>query len=125
MTTADASFFDMIHGLLQEQVEPDVVERRQGERRPFNQVQLLAWYNGVSMPTQADFFQVRCQDLSAEGFSFLVDEPPTHPFVVIALGVVPFLFFVAEIKRMQPHKARTEILVGCQFVRRITDREDA
>lgn len=114
----DATFFDMIHRLLGEQDEPPPAERRQGSRRPFDCVQLLAPYEGA-LPAQADFRLVRCQDISPHGFSFVAEREPHYRFVIVALGTIPFTFFVAEIMRVTPQDFGAPLLVGCRFVRRL------
>ena len=137
-TQQDASFFGSIHSLLQQQAEsaarplgarrahPEerVFDRRASNRRPYNCPQLVAPYDGRSLPAQAAFRLVDCQDISPSGFSFLSESVPDYQYLVIALGIVPFAFFSAEIVRVEqlPGPAAESIRVGCRFLQRIGTR---
>lgn len=133
MTTPapDATTFGSIQALLQQQGLAAVavpqpargVEqgfgRRTSNRRPYACPQLLAPYDGQSLPPQAAFRLVDCQDISPSGFSFLSANEPQSPFVMIALGQVPFSFFSAEIVRVEPltGQADEQMRVDCRFLR--------
>lgn len=117
----DAELVTTISKLLSEQEALGNDERRVEERRQFGCVQLLAPYDGDTLPSQADFRQVQCRDVSPTGFSFLTYRQPNTNHVVVALGAVPFKFFAAEIAHVS--LAETEstqnFLVGCKFVQRL------
>jgi hypothetical protein len=69
---------------------------------------------------------VLCHDLSPGGFSFFADESPGQPYVIIALGTIPFTFFVAKVLRVRPAALNEQgsHLVGCRFIRRIASPAD-
>lgn len=123
----DAAFFDMVHALLDEQMAGSEPERRGSARHPYNCIQLLAPFDGKRLPAQADFRKVHCQDISATGLSFCSPRKPETQYVVIALGAVPFSFYVAEVMHAQPvnNDGVVEYLVGCRLMRRITRAGDA
>jgi hypothetical protein len=120
----EAELFQTISELLAEQSALRGDDRREGTRRSYDCIQLLAPYDADVLPKQDDFRQVQCRDLSPSGFSFIAHRQPTTDHVVVALGAVPFKFFVAKIV----HSGRSEntlgedYLVGCRFVRRLAER---
>ncbi len=119
---SDAAFFDMVHSLLEEQKEGDGRERRQRERHQYNCIQLLADFDGNSMPAQADFRKVNCQDISATGFSYFSPRKPDTDHVIVALGAIPFMFYVAQVMHANPvnNDGMVEYLVGCRLKNRFT-----
>jgi hypothetical protein len=96
-------------------------ELRRSNRKKYTCVQLMAPYEGRRMPSQAEFQPQLCHDLSPTGFSFWQQKPiaPTH--LIVALGEVPFLFFVAEIvhQAYEPHGEPGGWRIGCRFIRRV------
>ncbi|MCA9124221.1 MAG: hypothetical protein H6822_34035 [Planctomycetaceae bacterium] len=122
----EADLFDTISELLAEQNALSGDERREGTRRNYECIQLLAPYDANSLPLQEDFRQVQCRDLSPRGFSFISYRQPTTEHVVVALGTVPFKFFVAKIIHSSPSESELNqnYLVGCRFVRRLTEQRD-
>lgn len=120
----EADLFETISELLAEQNAISGDERREGPRRSYDCIQLLAPYDASLLPRQEDFRQVRCRDLSPRGFSFLSRRQPTTDHVVVALGAVPFKFFVAKIIHSSPseNESSQAYLVGCRFVRRLAER---
>jgi hypothetical protein len=121
---SDVALFDLVHELIQEEEMP---ERRSAQRHAYNCIQLLAPYDGERLPTQADFQHVSCLDLSSTGFSFCTRSRPESKFVIIALGEVPFLFFVAEILHVNAvnKDGMLNHHVGCRLLRRIERKQDA
>ena len=119
----EADLFETISELLAEQNAMHGDERRDGARRSYDCVQLLAPYDANLLPKQEDFRQVQCRDLSPRGFSFLSYRQPATDHVVVALGAVPFKFFVAKIVHSGPSESELNgnHLVGCRFVRRLMD----
>lgn len=100
---------------------PDV-ERRQVGRRPFLQRQPVAPYDGHNFPAPEAFQSVLCQDVSAGGISFVVDDRPLGDAVVVALGFEPHLrYMAAEIVYVLPGEVFGEekFRVGCRFLGRI------
>lgn len=122
--TADAELFTAIHTAIAEQPQTrGKAERRSGERLEFRCIQLLAPYDGETLPAQEDYSRVRCHDLSPSGFSYLADARPAAKKLVAALGRTPFRFFIAEVvnQRVVERDGRRKILVGCRFIGRIDD----
>ena len=119
---AEANLFSMIHALLDEQAPVGVVERRAGDRRAYACPQLLAPYDGWTLPRQSEFRLVQCQDLSPSGFSFVSKRRPDYEYLIIALGSVPFSFFSAQVMHAKTTSALPAGLyvVGCKFLNRLT-----
>ena len=119
---SNANLFSMIHALLDEQESIGAVERRGGDRRAYACPQLLAPYDGWTLPKQSEFRLVQCQDLSPSGFSFVSKRRPEYEYLVIALGAVPFTFFSAQVMHAQTTAAAsgTSYVVGCKFLNRLT-----
>lgn len=121
---ADAELYNAIHSAIAEQPQLRAKsERRTGERMAFRCIQLLAPYDGQTLPAQEDYSRVRCHDLSPSGFSYLADARPAALKLVAALGRTPFRFFIAEVvnQRVVERDGRRKILVGCRFVGRVQD----
>jgi hypothetical protein len=118
---ADAALYAEITELLNEQRALLGSDRRSDDRRPYECSQLVAPYNGESLPGQDEFCQERCHDLSSSGFSFLTGRRPATSKVVVALGQVPFLFYVAEIVHVHEVESEQgdEYIVGCNFTNRV------
>jgi len=93
-------------------------ERRRSPRRGYEYRQRIApSYNGA-LPSSKDFLEVECQDISAGGFSFYMDEKPDFRDLVAALGKPPHVtHFTATVRRVQEvdRGGRKRFLVGCQF----------
>ncbi len=121
-----AALFEALHRLLDTPNVTSHVNRRRTARRPFEYIQLLAYCDGRTPPTQADFRPTRCHDLSPGGFSFFATAPPSLPFVVIALGNVPFSFFLAQVVRVHiaDPTSKEPYLLGCRFVKRLLSASD-
>ena len=119
----EADLFDTISELLAEQNSIRGDERREGARRSYDCIQLLAPYDANCLPKQEDFRQVQCRDLSPRGFSFISYRQPATQHVVVALGSVPFKFFVAQIVHsgFSESELGQNYLIGCRFVRRLTE----
>jgi len=49
----------------------------------------------------------------------LTRRPPNQPFLVVALGEVPFTFVVAKIIRVTPLEQPGLVKIGCEFQRKI------
>lgn len=122
----DASLYGLVHTLLEESRAYQVGERRDGPRRDYACVQLVAPYDGFRLPSQEEFARVNCRNVSPRGLSFISDQPPRFEKVVVALGVAPFTFFVADVMWVQAENAGTawHYLVGCRFVERLQTGEN-
>ncbi|MEQ8790269.1 MAG: PAS domain S-box protein [Pirellulaceae bacterium] len=101
---------------------PDVKSDRRGQRRrAYPYVQIIAPIRGGRLPELHEFYDVRCRDISARGFSCLMDDPPLHRQFVVALGAHPTqIFLVAEVMHDGPYDfdGRRMSLVGCRYVAR-------
>ena len=84
----DAQFFNLVHQLSAPREGAERNERRVSLRYPFGSMQRIAPYVGPSIPDTSDFFEVQCHDLTQQGFSFLLPEPPAYRRLVAAFGPV-------------------------------------
>jgi hypothetical protein len=116
-TDADAAFFDLVHSIVESDPAVEEQERREHERLDYKCVQLVAPFDGVNLPTQADFLQVHCHDLSERGVAFTTTRHPKHGWYVVALGAIPFTFVKAKVCTAVPidKNGVTEYRVGCEF----------
>ncbi|PQO47289.1 hypothetical protein [Blastopirellula marina] len=116
----DASFEE----LLGEDVDHVEVkrERRRSPRHPFNTLQMYAEYDGENMPPTARFQHAKFQDISSTGISFVLPNKPTHARFILAIGIVPFRFFEAELVHVREVSIDGGVAyqLGCRLVRRIT-----
>ena len=96
-------------------------ERRTAPRKTFGCWQLVAEFDGETLPVQQDFQLRLCEDISAGGISFLAEERPRSEDLVIALGVIPFVFFHVRFVRAVRRKdlEGSPLQIGCQFVKRV------
>lgn len=133
--TDEVAIFEQIHELLEQQRQGKRrtpvgsptggtlprFETRTGRRRPYQCAQLLAPLKGRTPPAQTDFQLVQCCDISPGGFSYYAETRPKSDQVVIALGLAPFAFFVAQIVRVQHPEESGDgrLLVGCKFLHRL------
>ena len=96
------------------------IEKRREERRPYVCQQLVADYDGKTMPAKEDFYLVTFRDISATGAAFLSPRKPARDKVVIVLGKgeihvtarVVRAFYRTDLPEM-PYE------VGCEFERRL------
>ena len=101
---------------------PPGSELRSSPRRRYQYRQAIAPVYGGRLPSERDFFEVECEDISAGGIAFLLDTEPDFENVVVALGKAPALTcFAGRVVRVAdrstPEKRR--FLVGCQFTGRV------
>ncbi len=115
----DARLYSLLHEMDGEPVSRS--ERRDGERGDYICQQLVAPYSGGPLPDQAEFRHVECRDLSTTGFSFMSDAVPDTDRLVIALGRVPFRFFIAQVVNHKPEMAggKPSYRIGCRFCQRV------
>ncbi len=95
---------------------------RASQRRVFQYRQRIAPMVGSSKPSEKDFIEVDCCDISAGGIAFYLDRAPEFTRVVVALGRPPALtYFAAEVVRHveKVNDGRRVYLVGCRFVGRV------
>ena len=97
-------------------------ERRQRARRLYPYVQRIAPIVDGRIPSYDDFMEVRCRDIAAGGFSFLLYEPPQQKQYVAAFGVAPTLTYLTA---CVAHTTKLEIdgkltyIVGCEYTDRV------
>lgn len=134
-STPEVEIFEQIHSLLEQQRQPNRrarpvetaqarrLETRSGPRRAYHCAQLLAPLKANHPPSQTDFQLVQCRDISPSGFAYVTEVRPTHERLVVALGLAPFSFFVAEIVRLDKadDTGSGKLLVGCRFLHRLGD----
>lgn len=120
-TELNASFFDTVHILLEQDEAKQQAERRIEPRRMYQRLQLMAPVIGDKLPSQAEFRQVECYDISCRGFSYLEPDPPTYDTLVVALGEIPFSFLLARVMGFGQVRRdrRFDYRIGCQFTRRL------
>lgn len=120
--TYDASFYEMVHQLIEPAENETDADRRNRERRAFSRVQFIAPLIDGRMPHASTFREVRCHDLSARGFSYLTPRPPECTHLVVGLGTPPSLIYLtAEVRHYSEvlHGDHTMYLVGCLFTGRL------
>jgi len=83
---SDVRFFNLIHQIAVTPPADDLAERRGRRRHPFTCVQRIALCKDPAVLSQADFIEVRCQDLNREGFSFLMPQRPDFTRLVAAFS---------------------------------------
>jgi hypothetical protein len=83
---SDVRFFNLIHQITGSPPADNQMERRGRRRHPFICVQRIALCRNSAVLSQGDFFEVRCQDLNREGFSFLLPQPPDFNCLVAAFS---------------------------------------
>lgn len=126
----DSAMYNLVHDVLAAEEERQVnfsaaqasgSDLRRSARKRFSCHQLIAPYDGRRMPSQAEFQPLLCHDLSPTGFSFWQQTPVAASHLIVALGEVPFLFFVAEIVHQdyEPHGEPGGWRIGCRFIRRV------
>ena len=86
-----ADLFTSLHlaaPMLRQPVETPV-NRRVCPRRPFHLVQRIAPRRGAGIPSEAEFFEVPCYDLTQRGFSFFVANWPAFDSLVVEFDMPP------------------------------------
>ena len=61
-------------------------ERRTRARKPYRAIQRIAPFDGDEFPADAEFFPVRCHDITSAGLGFLMPTRPQFKKFVVALG---------------------------------------
>ncbi|HVX12811.1 MAG TPA: PilZ domain-containing protein [Pirellulales bacterium] len=117
----DVAFYKDVHRLITRHMQGD---RRAGDRSAYRCVQRIAPLIGEQVPPLADFYEVKCQDLSPGGFSFTCDTPPDYENYAVELGKSPVLIYVtarvvhvSELRQAQ----RVQFLAGCRFTGRLRE----
>ncbi|HQU46709.1 MAG: hypothetical protein B7Z73_12320 [Planctomycetia bacterium 21-64-5] len=116
----DVAFYKEVHRLIARELHSD---RRGGDRNAYRCVQRLAPLIGERVPPLSEFEEVRCQDLSPGGFSFVCDAPPEQEDYAVELGRAPVLIYVtARVVHVSEVRvgSRVQYLAGCRFTGRLT-----
>lgn len=119
---SDASFFELVHQLVHS--PPDGQDRRERNRRTYSRVELVAPFVEGRVPHRSEFREVRLNDISEQGFSYLAPQAPDSDNIVMVLGEPPTCaYLTAVVCHCTPKKvgARTRYLVGCRFTGRVED----
>lgn len=113
---------DVVEQALAGTPQVPVHERRGAKRFAFQTVQLMAQYDRTGLPSRGCFQQVRCQDVSASGISFLWPRIPEFEYIVIALETSgPPIHVTARVTSVRPAPNEPgQLLIGCQFTGRLT-----
>jgi hypothetical protein len=136
----DANFYNLIHQLAVSSRDDAGADRREDRREPFHATQRIALRRGPGVPEESEFIEVRCQDLTRRGFSFLMTSKPKFESLVAAFGTPPNVIYVAAAithcddvmvvagdsggragSRGAPsaRPATPMVLVGCRFTERL------
>ena len=97
-------------------------DRRSHPRRTYPYHQLIAPLGEGATMDQHAFYEVRCCDISASGFSFISVIVPQHRAFVVAFGTPPSLTYVtAEVVRISPIETDGTItnLIGCRYTGKV------
>jgi hypothetical protein len=96
-------------------------ERRNAPRRSYRVTQLIAPYDGTTLPLPGTFCPVRCRDISQSGVSFVLPDRPAFDHVVVALGTPPDLLYLTAkvVRSWRPAALRGDWEVGCRFLRKV------
>jgi hypothetical protein len=115
----DVAFYKDVHRLIARHLHSD---RRGGDRSAYYCVQRLAPLFGEKVPPLSEFVEVKCQDLSPGGFSFVCDAPPDYEDYAVELGKSPVLIYVtARVLHVSEVRMGPSIqyLAGCRFTGRL------
>jgi PAS domain S-box-containing protein len=100
------------------QVEQD---RRRMKRRPFPYKQILAPMISGQIPSSDMFREMRCRDLSSQGFSYFTPNIPDYQQLIVAFGKQGNLIHLtAEIVHVSPSTVdgKDVFVVGCRYTGR-------
>jgi len=98
-------------------------DRRRNERRSFPYKQCLAPVVDGVAPSPDNFREVRCHDLSSQGFSFQATEIPDYQQLLVAFGKQGSLIYLTgDIVHVTPATVNGQdvYLVGCRYTGRMT-----
>jgi diguanylate cyclase (GGDEF)-like protein len=106
--------------------EREWFDRRGWSRKEFEATQWLAPCEPGRPIRRESFREVQCRDISAGGFSFILDEAPEFSEVIVALGTPPNVTYVrAKIMHVEKGSPTTgTFLIGCRFAERLAKAAD-
>lgn len=102
---------------------------RRAIRRRFSSVQMVAPYDGTSLPDDDMFFQVLCHDISTRGFAYFSATRPMYDHVIVRLTDTQGC--IHQLKARVAHwregywEKKRQLLIGCEFQERVSaERRD-
>jgi hypothetical protein len=122
VTTDDESRKPADGGALGAANAPQGAELRASTRRPYACKQKIYPIVANQLPTPDCLYEVRCNDISCGGISFLLEEKPTFTDWVVALGRPPAVtYFLAKLAHVQQitWEGRAQYKVGCRLIDRV------
>lgn len=103
-------------------------DQRKYRRCPYHTVQLLAPFNGRQRPSESDYREVDCHDISAQGIAFYLDGVPSFDKVVMALNNAESerRYMAYSIVRTQTVEKEgiKKVLVGCRVISEMSNESD-
>jgi hypothetical protein len=119
--TEDATFFALVHSVLEAEGKRELTERRNGRRHAYRCLQRVAPMCDGELREPAEFRPVRCVDLSPHGFSYLSSELPSSRQVVVILEAEQSIWLTAEVVRHEPLTiaGRSAFRIACRFCGRV------
>ena len=123
----DANFFNLIHRVVADQPKRSSAQRRRPDRACYQALARIALRRTADMPSEADFIEVQCRDLTSQGCSFFLPNRPTFNELVVCFGAPPEAIYlkarIAHCEEAAAHGATGSrhplFLVGCEFVERL------
>jgi PAS domain S-box-containing protein len=97
-------------------------ELRTSPRLTYRYKQWIAPIYGRTMPSPSQLFQVTCENISAGGIAFYLENAPAFDHLVVGLGQPPDMtYFRARTVRVMEREldGRRHFLVGCRFTGRV------
>jgi hypothetical protein len=91
----DANFYLLVHQLVGSQIRQNQGEKRAGKRSTYAATQRIAVWDGEEIPDDSQFIAIRCNDLTQNGFSFLMPQKPEFDQIVAAFGAPAHAIYVA------------------------------
>jgi hypothetical protein len=91
-------------------------------RKTYQFFQRIAPVYNRSLPSEANYFNVECNDISRGGISFYLKRPPGCKYFAIVLGQGPsstIMFGRVVNSKEVNHDNHRMYLVGCQFIDRL------
>jgi len=96
-------------------------DRRSRRRKSYPYRQKMAPIMDGNLPELEEFIDIRCNDITTGGCSFLLNSPPTSGNLIVALGLDPDVSYliaqVAHVSRVW-HDGKRCYLIGCNYVGR-------
>lgn len=102
--------------------EPSAKDNRESTRSAFQYCQMIAPMFGGRLPSNEEFFEVECSNISTGGMAFFADSPPDFEVLVARLGRPPSVRQLrARVVNVIPvERDGTPVYrVGCRFIDRI------